>query len=411
MRFVVVVCLLLLSLACPTSANAAPPLFVYILAHSELRGYRVAENGALTPLSAPDGKVAESAGTLAVHPSGRYLYASYAHDSRQPTPLRQYRIGDDGLLTPLTPATVTIPGPIRELVMHPGGRLLFATGNDGKIHVYAIGADGRLTARKPAKVPYTFFVASGPDDAPPAGEREGHQFAIEPGGKYAYNFVVDGFSDHVELDMTLYRIGADGQLKATGKGYAYRSSSNRVPRVMPGYLSFVPKAALAATTYIASSDLYRLRSDGTLAPFSPKHIALPRVKGEEGDEQEVVFKAADPQGRFLYVSETISFAMENQRPNYLYRLKPGSRPRLEKIPALGSLVLAPRGPFAYAVEIAEGNRSYGIKAVRLTPYRVLADGRWERTDAPPAVIPGETDALYFAQPGAGESGATSGKKK
>jgi hypothetical protein len=406
MRYAIVACLiLLLSLIWLPAAQAAPPLYVYIPAGEELRGYRVGENGTLTPLSPPNGKVAESAGTIAIHPSGRYLYASYADDTRKPTPLRQYRIGDDGLLTPLMPATLTIPGPIRELVMHPGGKLLFATGNDGRIHVYAIGAEGRLTARKPAKVSYTFFVASGPDDAPGAGEREGHQFRIDPSGKYAYNFVSDGYSDHAELYLTRYRVGADGQLKVAGKGYEWRSSGDGAVRVMPGNLTFVPKAGLVATTYSSymGSYLYRLRGDGTLSRFSPERITLPKAKGEEDYGEGVTLKAADPLGRFLYFSKTYSYEMENQKPNFVYRLKPGGRPKLEKVAAPGSLVMDPRGQFAYAIEIAEGNQSYGIKSVRLTPYRVLADGRLEKTGAPPLIVPFDTDAMYFAEPAAGNA--------
>jgi 6-phosphogluconolactonase (cycloisomerase 2 family) len=397
MKYAAVLLYLLVYLFCllRTAVSAPPTLYAYIPTGETLHAYRVADSGALTPLSSPTITLTAPASTFAVHPSQRHLYASHSSEERKPGAIQQYRVNADGTLTPLSPATVAVPGPIRELIMHPGGKLLYVTGNDGMLHIYRIGADGRLSPLKPAKVWYTFFVPSGPDDAPGAGEREGHQFSIEPNGKYAYNFVVDGFSDHVELYLQRYRIGTDGQLTPLGKRIEW-TGENKPPRILPGYLTFAPKARLAFTTYTGSS-LYRVGSDGTFTPFTPRQITMPKKSPDDYAEESYI-KAIDPLGRFLYVSATESYDLEEQEPNYLYRLNPGGRKRLEPTIARGSLLIEPHGRFAYAIEIAEGNRSYGIKAVRLTTYRILADGRLGKIAAPPVVIPHETDIILFVKP-------------
>ena len=76
-------------------------------------------------------------------PNGRFLYTGNAGDNT----VSQYRIGDDGLLSPLSPSKVPaqeLPG---HLLMDPKGRFLYALHNRGNTW-YTIGPDGRLTVKR-----------------------------------------------------------------------------------------------------------------------------------------------------------------------------------------------------------------------------------------------------------------------
>ena len=80
---------------------------------------------------------------LVATPDGRYLYAGNAGDNT----VSQYRIGDDGVLFPLSPSKVPaqeLPG---HLLMDPNGRFLYALHNRGNTW-YTIGPDGRLTVKR-----------------------------------------------------------------------------------------------------------------------------------------------------------------------------------------------------------------------------------------------------------------------
>lgn len=82
--------------------------------------------------------------SLAAAFNGQFLYA----ENRSAKTLSSYKIGDDGVLSPLpplvlpvTPLTTPLPGP---LLMDPKGRFLYAIGGEGYA-LYSLGHDGRLT--------------------------------------------------------------------------------------------------------------------------------------------------------------------------------------------------------------------------------------------------------------------------
>ena len=79
---------------------------------------------------------------MAQSKNGRYLYGA------TPTAIYQYAIGPGGGLTPLSPASVAAGvTTLWEVEVSNDGRFLYAVSNaDGKVYVYAIGANGQLTA-------------------------------------------------------------------------------------------------------------------------------------------------------------------------------------------------------------------------------------------------------------------------
>ena len=93
---------------------------------------------------------------LAVTPDGRFLYA----ETRSANIISQYKIGDDGVLSPLIPPTVPLPVETdttpRPLLMAADGRFLYSeTGA-----FYAMGPDGWLTLKG------TVFRGDLPPDKP-----------------------------------------------------------------------------------------------------------------------------------------------------------------------------------------------------------------------------------------------------
>lgn len=107
--------------------------------------YRVGENGSVSfafppTYAAPLPPAKDGSHSIIATPDGRFLYVGNGGDST----VSQFRVGENGVLFPLFPATVPaqkFPGLV---LMDPHGRFLYALSNWGNT-LYAIGQDGRLT--------------------------------------------------------------------------------------------------------------------------------------------------------------------------------------------------------------------------------------------------------------------------
>ena len=96
--------------------------------------YRLGADGSLSfafdPKTSDAGHAASSptlgAGSdaLVTSPDGRFLYAGCAGDNT----VSQFRIGDDGVLSPLSPPKVPAGKFLRHLLIDPKGRFLYAVG-------------------------------------------------------------------------------------------------------------------------------------------------------------------------------------------------------------------------------------------------------------------------------------------
>ena len=136
------------SAAASSSATAiiTRPDFVYVASNNStaatagITGFAVTSTGALAQAVTTTGPATMR--SVAQSKNGRYLYGA------TPTTIYQYAIGQGGGLTALSPASVAAGvTTVWEVEVSKDGRFLYAVSrDDGKVYVYAIGADGQLTA-------------------------------------------------------------------------------------------------------------------------------------------------------------------------------------------------------------------------------------------------------------------------
>jgi 6-phosphogluconolactonase (cycloisomerase 2 family) len=136
---------LVLAVAPPLAHAATPTAFVYATdSNAKLPQYSADDAGRLTPLvPALEPGVATSTG-IATSPDGRTLYVV----DQTASDVSQYAIGDDGSLTPKTPATVAT-GPTGSapfgIAIASDGRHAYVTNQvAGNIAVFDVGSDGAL---------------------------------------------------------------------------------------------------------------------------------------------------------------------------------------------------------------------------------------------------------------------------
>lgn len=141
------------SISSPTALTALPDhqTFLYLASQAGNGGasgvtrWRVGEDGGVSFASssspnAPAPTAGSGASSIAATPDGRFLYVGNAGDNT----VSQFQIGNDGELSPLSPATVPAQKFPGQLLMDPHGRFLYTLSNWGNT-LYAIGSDGRLT--------------------------------------------------------------------------------------------------------------------------------------------------------------------------------------------------------------------------------------------------------------------------
>jgi len=162
---------------------------------SNVWGYSIGANGALTPV--PGSPFAAGIGcfSMALDPAGKFAYVLNGNSATAPFNgnVSAYSIGANGALTQLTslgspfaagfnPVSVTVD---------PTGRFVYvANGGDNTVSAYSIGASGALTP-----VPRSPFVAG----------LFPFSVAVEPTGKFAYVGNIGG-------NLWAYSIGASGAL-------------------------------------------------------------------------------------------------------------------------------------------------------------------------------------------------------
>ena len=176
--------------------------------------YRIGTEGTLHPLNPPSFKVSSGAVTLALHPSGRFLYAVTVHKPNSGHDLAQvftYRIRPNGTLAPLGSHPRTLSAPADNAVMDPKGRFLFVSGEDDHLFTFRIQHDGALVPLPDNKAVSTFHIDTQGDGGGEVTETYNYAtLTLDPTGHFLYSYSVqDGF-DSISYQFYSFRLDAHG---------------------------------------------------------------------------------------------------------------------------------------------------------------------------------------------------------
>jgi 6-phosphogluconolactonase (cycloisomerase 2 family) len=228
---------------------------------------------ALTPASLP---CEVDPNSLAVDPSGKYLYVVNLKGATGNSygSISQYTIGTDGSLAPMTPSAIAEGGLFTDIAVHPSGKWAYAPNSrnpNATVSQYAIGPNGALTAASTTSLPAVF-----------------PQFlVIDPSGKHLYVAVqgqVNGVAQF-NIDQTT------GALTAMTP-----ASVNAAAGATAFGITVHPSGKyLYLTDYFGTISEYTIDSGtGALSPLAQTKV--------DGAVQFAAWITVDPSGKYAYVA-------------------------------------------------------------------------------------------------------------
>ncbi len=312
--------------------------FLYIVGRYDdgISHYLIREDGSLafsmthSPRSSPG--VPKGTDSLAATPDGHFLYAGNSSTHT----VSQFRIGDDGVLFPLSPPTVpthSFPG---RLLMDPKGRFLYNLSGT----VYAIGPDGRLTV--------TVSAANNPPDG---NNRPESTRVVQ-----AYFGAINSAGTCLYVGGGVCRLAPNGEVTAlppaSGSFGSIGGNVNAVALSPPGKFAFLGVSTTLSSAFFDLVAPMRVEADGTLTPI-PSAAQIPSAPPLPWSGFQPFLCAAlavDPTGNFLIVVN----------PGFLdcYRIKPdGSLAFLSMTLQKGDLTSVFFGPVGHLVYALNRNPS------------------------------------------------------
>ncbi|MFD6222354.1 lactonase family protein [Nocardia asteroides] len=232
------------------SVAAAPDsrdVYVTQVGAQRVTGYHLDDNGTAHPI--PGGEVSFSGGpvvTSIVTPDGRFLFIGAGG---APGRLSTYAVSSTGALTFLREITVDGFAVFPMVTVDPHGRYLhFTSAADAKIHSYAIGPGGELTAL----------------GAPVPGGRLPVNPGYTPDGRFMY------VSNEQGSNVSGFVIGDDGRLTPTpGSPYPTGGMPHAAEVTSDGRFVYVPEVAGGAVAG------FSIGSDGALTPLPGSPFKAP----------------------------------------------------------------------------------------------------------------------------------------
>lgn len=235
----------------------APPShqpFLYVAGRYDdgIAHYLIGEEGrvsfslASSLLGSP--RVAKGIDSLAATPDGHFLYASNGTDHT----VAQFRIGDNGVLFPLSPPAVPahpFPGP---LLMDPKGRFLYSLSGT----VYAIGPDGRLTV-----------TASAENNPPSKNDASKNSTVVQ-----AYFGVINSTGTSLYTSGGVSRLASDGEVMVlpsptSGPLGPNGGNTNAIALSPDGKFAFVGVSTTLSNAFFDKVVPMRVAPDGMLVPI------------------------------------------------------------------------------------------------------------------------------------------------
>ena len=290
------------------NAGSYPPR--YVGTPGFISQFAIGADGTLTPMLPSTVAACDTPADIVVEPAGRFLYVScpgrYDFDTNVPFPstIAQFEIGPDGRLAPLAPASISVTGSRRSLLMHRSGQFVYATGADDsipeapRIWQYQVDSAGQLAAMTPDSVAI---------EEPPSN------VAIDSTGRNLYALTHSAGHDE---SLLRYTIDASGLLHATAAPElpSLPTPFNRI--TLDPFDRFLYVADGLLTSRI---DTFELDAAGHLVaqifpPAYPVSVWPSRM-------------AAEPGGRYLYVGTSVTISQFEVSPvGLLSALTPASVP-------------------------------------------------------------------------------------
>ena len=233
--------------------------------------------GALTALTPATINCEYDPNSLAVDPSGKYLYAVNLKGGASNTggSISQCTIDPTtGELAAMTPAVVAAGGSSTDIAVHPSGKWAYAPSakNPNPLMIqYTIGVNGTLaqTATTPLSEPFTTFLA------------------IHPSGKYLYQVaqgIAFGHIDQYTIDQTTGALAAMTPAFVTPSG----GTTFAITIHPSGNYAYV-------TDYYGAINEYTIDpTSGALSPLATTTVA--------GTVQMAAWITVDPSGKYAYVA-------------------------------------------------------------------------------------------------------------
>lgn len=242
-----------------------------------------------------------------------YVGYAYAASAAQ---VAQYRVGLNGQLSALTPATVGISdGGVQAIAVDSTSRFAYVTdSNSGAIYQYRIGADGALVSLNPAFVKPAFtpglLVANpqGPYLYAAAGAAGIYQYDIGPDGSLSPMSNPLATGDTVEYSLGVNPDGTYLLVSASTVGVGVLSVHpiGAGGRVLSSTLYPTGFQGIAAVADTAASQIYQVTDNGILQ-FSGdgRGDFSPGVGASTPGNASLSGAVIDPSGRYFYVSGTM----------------------------------------------------------------------------------------------------------
>lgn len=270
--------------------------------------------------------------SLVTTPDGRFLYAGRpSRDVPSQYIVSQYQIVNDGVLSPLSPPTVTvsvptpqIPGP---LLMDPKGRFLYSLAGA----VFAIEPDGCLTLTT---------TASWDKPLKNGSTVQGYWGVIDPTGTFLYVNGGPGGGFQINVNGSLTPLVPFGARLPT----PYHGNENALALSPTGKFAFVGVSQILSNAFFDLLVPMRVEKSGRLTPIQGVEQAVRTpVPPPNYSAPDAAALTVDPTGRFLVV----------MNPTYLdcYRIEADGRLTFlnmtKKQGGFDSLFFVPHSTLAY----------------------------------------------------------------
>ncbi|MDB6083165.1 MAG: hypothetical protein JWN43_1046, partial [Gammaproteobacteria bacterium] len=256
--------------------KVAPAEYAYVanFGGNSVSQYGIGTGGVLTSMTSATVAAGTQPYSIAVDPSGHYLYvANYNHDLSGS--ISQYTIGSDGSLTAMpTPSVSTAGVGPNGVTVDPSGHYVYAAnfgaGGAGTVAQFTITGNGSLAAMTPST------VAAGVGAA---------YVAIDPTGKYAYvpNYGAD--------TVSVYTISAGALTLASTTPLAAGSAPSFALVDPNGHYLYVADQADRSGGSAGSIAQFTIGANGALTPMATPVVAV------GGNPRSLTL---DPTGTFVY---------------------------------------------------------------------------------------------------------------